>query len=85
MLKKRFFLAFTMLFITFFALYFKPWETSLPDEILLEFIDVLERVINNKRIVQETGVNGNGINHQSEGAHLFHPITAVWMMSSFEK
>ena len=55
MLKKRFFLAFTMLFITFFALYFKPWEASLPDEILLEFIDVLERVINNKRIVQETG------------------------------
>ena len=53
--EKIFFLAFTMLFITFFALYFKPWEASLPDEILLEFIDVLERVINNKRIVQETG------------------------------
>ena len=60
-----------MLFITLFALYFKPWEAGLPDEVLLEFIDVLERVINNKRIVQEVagGINGNGINHQSKLAH----------------
>ena len=60
-----------MLFITLFALYFKPWEAGLPDEVLLEFIDVLERVINNKRIVQEVagGTNGNGINHQSKLTH----------------
>ena len=44
-----------MLFITLIALYFKPWEAGLPDEVLLEFIDVLERVMNNKRIVQDTG------------------------------
>ena len=62
MLKKRSILTFTMLFVTLFALYFRPWEARLPDEVLLEFIDVLERVINNKRIVQEAGgANGNGI------------------------
>ena len=48
-----------MLFITLFALYFKPWEAGLPDEVLLEFIDVLERVINNKRIVQEAAGGGD--------------------------
>ena len=33
-----------MLFITLFELYFKPWEACLPRDVLLEFIDILEKI-----------------------------------------
>ena len=33
-----------MLFITIFAFYFKPWKACLSRDVLLEFIDILEKI-----------------------------------------
>ena len=34
-----------MLFITIFSFYFKPWEAYLPRDVLLEFMDILEKIV----------------------------------------
>ena len=42
-----------MLFITLFSLCFKPWEACLPSEVLLEIIEISEKMIHKEMSLLE--------------------------------
>ena len=47
-----------MLFITLFSLCFEPWEACLPSEVLLEIIEILEKMIHNEMSLLEISEDG---------------------------
>ena len=68
-----------MLFITLFSLCFKPWEACLPSEVLLEIIEILEKMIHNemrRKVKTVSKIVSTTI--LSKEIKLFYPITFVY-------